>query len=180
MIEFRRVDSERRPELSLLTGEDPKTERPEEAARWVRIYSELVALHEERRSRRDDPVLHLLRERLEEWRARHLVLAGIDFDPYARVLAVAGRTIHMTRREAQLLDWLLDHPGRFFTSRALIDEAWRDAKLAPEQVRTYVVRLRRKLEEVQAPARLVTRARLGYALDVDPGTAPRGRRPPAS
>lgn len=180
MIEFRREDSDERLELSLLTGEDPETERPQEAARWVRIYSELVDLHEERRNRGDEPVLRLLRERLEEWRARLLVLAGIDFDPYARVLTVAGRTIHMTRREAQLLDWLLDHPGRFFTSRALIDEAWQDAKLAPEQVRTYVVRLRRKLEEVKAPARLITRSRLGYALDVDPGAVPRGRRHPAS
>jgi DNA-binding winged helix-turn-helix (wHTH) protein len=179
MIQLRKRDSGEHPELSLLTGEDLDTNRPQEAARWVRIYSELLALNEERgdAGRR---VLELLRGRLEEWRRRHLELAGLEFDPYARILTVAGRALHLTRREAQLMDWLLDHPGQFFTSEALIQEAWEDARLAPEQVRTYVVRLRRKLEEARAPARLVNRARLGYALDVDPAAGSRGRGRPAS
>lgn len=184
MIQSRHDDSEQNPPL--LPGEDPDTDRAREAARWVRIYSELVELHEERRSgahrggRTDRPLVHGLRLRLEEWRHRHLELAGLDFDAYARILTVAGRSQHLTRREAQLLDWLLDHPGEYFTSEALIEEAWQDARLAPEQVRTYVVRLRRKLQDISAPARLVNRSRLGYALDVDPGASPRGRRPRAS
>lgn len=166
----------------LLPGEDLGTDRPQEAARWVRIYSELVALHEERHpsQRGEQRAVADLRDRLEEWRRRHLELAGLDFDSYARIMTVAGRSQHLTRRESQLLDWLLDHPGEYFTSEALIQEAWEDPRLAPEQVRTYVVRLRRKLQEVSAPARLVNRARLGYALDVDPGASPRAHRRPAS
>lgn len=183
MIQFRQHGSEEGTGLSYLAGEDLETDRPQDAARWVRIYSELVALHEDKpRGGRPggDELLHQLRERLEEWRRRHLELAGLDFDPYARILTAGGRSLHLTRRESQLLDWLLDHPGQHFTSEALIQDAWEDVRLAPEQVRTYVVRLRRKLGEVQAPAQLVNRAHHGYALDVDPAALPRGRRRPSS
>jgi DNA-binding response OmpR family regulator len=144
-----------------------------------------VGLHEDRQAGRrgqggNARPLSLLRDRLEEWRARHLELAGIDFDPYGRLLTVGGRSSHLTRREAQLLDWLLDHPGQYFSSDALIQGAWEDSRLAPEQVRTYIVRLRRKLHELRAPASLVNRAHHGYALDVDRGIVPRGNHRPAS
>jgi DNA-binding winged helix-turn-helix (wHTH) protein len=164
-------------------GEDLHTDRPEAAARWVRIYSELVGLHEDRLAEaargqgvQIEAALDQLRARLDDWRQRHLMLAGMDFDPYGRFLTVAGHTIHLTRRETQLLDFLLDRPGQFFTSEVLIREAWEDPRLAPEQVRTYVVRLRRKLQESAAPARLVNKPRLGYALNVEravPSRSPR-------
>ena|SRR5947209_5382693 len=173
-------------ELPFMVGEDLATDRAPEAARWVRIYAELVALHEDRlassRGRAAaelELVLDQLRARLDQWRERHLALAGMDFDPYARLLTIAGRTIHLTRREAQLLDFLLERPGQFFTSEVLIREAWEDERLAPEQVRTYIVRLRRKLEDTVAPARLANKPRLGYALNVEPA-APSGRPRPAS
>lgn len=172
---------------SLVLGEDPDTDRPEEAAHWVRIYSELVALHEERLAREAaasrkavaalKATLEEIHARLEFWRQRHLDLAGIDLDAYARILTAAGRTTRLTRREAQLLEFLMDHPGQYFTSEALIQEAWQDGHLAPEQVRTYVVRLRRKLEAAEVPARLVNRPRVGYSLSVDPGGRPATRRP---
>jgi DNA-binding response OmpR family regulator len=167
-----------------MVGEDLATERAGEAARWVRIYAELVALHEDRLATSTgsqaayiETVLDQLRTRLDEWRQRHLGLAGMDFDPYARVLTIAGRSLHLTRREAQLLDFLLERPGQFFTSEVLIREAWEDERLAPEQVRTYIVRLRRKLDESQAPARLANKPRIGYALNVEPDVPPRRRRP---
>ena len=158
-----------------MVGEDLGTDRAADAARWVRIYSELVALHEDRlasagarKAAEIDQVLDLLRGRLDEWRRRHLALAGMDFDPYARLLTIAGHAIPLTRREAQLLDFMLERPGQFFTSEVLIREAWEDPRLAPEQVRTYVVRLRRKLSQSHAPARLENKPRLGYALSVEP------------
>jgi hypothetical protein len=170
-------------DIPVMVGEDLATERAAEAARWVRIYAELVALHEDRlgistgtEAADIEPVLDQLRARLDEWRQRHLGLAGMDFDPYARVLTIAGRSLHLTRREAQLLDFLLERPGQFFTSEVLIREAWQDERLAPEQVRTYIVRLRRKLDESQAPARLANKPRLGYALNVEPDVLPRRPR----
>jgi DNA-binding winged helix-turn-helix (wHTH) protein len=170
-------------DLASLPGEDLGTERATDAARWVRIYGELLALHEDRLGEREgaetpqvERLLDQLRLRLDEWRGRHLALAGMEFDPYARVLTVAGRTVHLTRREAQLLDFLLERPGQFFTSEALIREAWESERLAPEQVRTYIVRLRRKLEESRAPARLTNKPRSGYSLSLESGVRPARQR----
>ncbi len=182
MVQFQASDRGSGAGLPSLVGEDLETGRPAEAARWVRIYSELVALHEDRLGENPgrapataEAVLDHLRGRLDEWRQRHLELAGMDFDAYARQLSVGGHTVHLTRREAQLLDYMLERPGQFFTSERLIEEAWEEPRLAPEQVRTYVVRLRRKLDASAAPARLVNKPRLGYALNVEP--AARSKRP---
>jgi DNA-binding winged helix-turn-helix (wHTH) protein len=171
-------------ELPYMVGEDFGTASAADAARWVRIYAELVALHEDRLAASRgaeaaglEPLLDRLRARLDDWRQRHLALAGMDFDAYARLLNVGGRTVHLTRREAQLLDFLLERPGQFFTSEVLIRDAWEDERLAPEQVRTYIVRLRRKLEESHAPARLANKPRLGYALNVEPAAQPKRQRP---
>lgn len=171
--------------LSDIVGEDFATENPLDAARWVRIYSELVALHEDQAPREStsagrrqlEGTLHALRSRLEDWRSRHLELAGMDFDPYSRMLTVAGHPYTLTRREAQLLEFLLEHPGQYFTSEVLIREAWSDARLHPEQVRTYIVRLRRKLDESSAPARVVNRPRLGYSLSVERSVLKARQRP---
>jgi len=187
VLQFQATDPAAGRDLALMVGEDLRTVRAADAARWVRIYAELVAMHEDQlaecgggKAAADlDLALEQLRTRLDEWRQRHLELAGMDFDPYARQLSVGGRTIHLTRREAQLLDFMLERPGQFFTSETLIREAWEGRQLAPEQVRTYIVRLRRKLEESSAPAALVNRPRIGYALNVQP--AARSARPrPAS
>lgn len=167
-----------------LDVEEVDVDHPSDAARWVRIYSELVGLHEDRlaregSARRPPPAakarLNELRSRLDSWRQRHLDLAGIDFDSYGRILTAGGRTQRLTKRESQLLDFLMDRPGQYFTADVLIREAWQEARLAPEQVRTYVVRLRRKLAAAQVPAKLDNRQRQGYALIVEPG-ASLGRR----
>ena len=182
MLQFQANRQADGDDLPSMVGEDLGTDRAADAARWVRIYAELVALHEDQlagsrggRPADAEHALDQLRGRLDGWRQRHLGLAGMDFDPYSRLLNVAGRTVHLTRREAQLLDYLLERPGAFFTSEVLIREAWEEERLAPEQVRTYVVRLRRKLQDSNAPARLVNKPRLGYALIVEP--VARSRRP---
>lgn len=184
MLQFKARDGENDGELPLIVGEDLATERPGEAARWVRIYAELVGMQEDRLAHSSgreaaelEMVLDQVRARLDDWRQRHLALAGMDFDPYARILTIGGRSLHLTRREAQLLDFMLERPGQFFTSEVLIREAWEDERLAPEQVRTYIVRLRRKLDESRAPARLANKPRLGYALNVEPAAGSKRQRP---
>lgn len=184
MLRIQQRDINEGAELPPIVGEDLGTERAVDAARWVRIYAELVALHEDRLAETRgaaaaelELVLDEVRSRLDVWRERHLALAGMDFDPYARLLNVAGRAIHLTRREAQLLDFMLERPGQFFTSEVLIRDAWEEQRLAPEQVRTYIVRLRRKLEESRAPAQLVNKPRLGYALNVEPAVPSKRPRP---
>ena len=87
------------------------------------------------------------------------------------VLYGADGAIPLTAREAQLLTFLLHRPDRYFSPSALAAQAWHDPRLAAEQVRSYVVRLRRRLAEARVGCRIDSRRGLGYMLSFEEGRA---------
>jgi DNA-binding response OmpR family regulator len=108
--------------------------------------------------------LRRLQSRLEFWERRLWELAGLDLDIRRRVLTYAGQRLTLTRREAELLSFLARRPGEFFPAAQLVSLAWGAPELSAEQLRTYVVRLRRHLATTGVPARLVSEPRRGYGL----------------
>ncbi len=177
-----------RAEAQLLQGEDPETLHAADARRWIAIYSQLLAFNEELLERLhrevggdagergldvDDRIaegeLTRLRERLAFWQRRHRELAGVDVDETAGVLYGVNGAIPLTVREAQLLTFLLHRPDRYFSPSALAAQAWHDPRLAAEQVRSYVVRLRRRLAEAEVACRIDSRRGLGYRLSFAEG-----------
>jgi len=168
----------------LIEGEPLDSPYAEDAQQWVGIYSELVSFTGRALARQqaqpyssaepewlkagDEAQLrsHLdrLLFRLEFWRRRVHDLAGLQLDLDNRTLAYQGRTAALTRREAQLLSFLAEHPGKFFSASQLIQRAWHSPELSEEELRTYVVRLRRCLRGLGAPCDLINQARQGYAL----------------
>jgi DNA-binding response OmpR family regulator len=176
------VDQER-----LLEGENPQTQHPEDARRWLAVYSELFAYKEgviarthraveqlapeaaAEIERTDLPILFeerdRFRRRLHYWQQRVRQLGGgIDFDHEVRIIRHGGRSIRLSRREAELLTYLLEHPGQSFAPRELASRAWLSPGLSSEQVRNYVVRLRRKLSGTDLPFTLVSEPGTGYCL----------------
>lgn len=173
----------------LLEGERPDTPHVEDVRHWITIYAELLAFSERALARtrqsmaRMSPsarteiaatdermlVQHLarLQRRIAFWRRRLSELGGIDFDPHSRRLAHGGRSLALTRREAELFAYLLAHPNRFFSAEQLVLQAWQAPDLSTEQLRSYVVRLRRHLRALRLPCDLVSEPRQGYALNVD-------------
>lgn len=103
-------------------------------------------------------------QRMELWNRRVLELKGLWLDPSNRVLTHKGREANLTRREFQLLQFLLDHPHRYFTTGQILGQAWSDPALLPEEVRNYVRRLRKTLADLAAPVDLVNKPRRGYSL----------------
>jgi DNA-binding response OmpR family regulator len=172
----------------LLPLENPDSQHVKDARHWMTIYGELVefkvglvhrvrqsvlGLSAEARSEAEQSDIGALTEqkgryqtRLEFWQARYWQLQGLNLDPGMQALRHQGKEVQLTRRECQLLSFLLASPGEWFTSAELAKLAWRNQKLAPEQVRTYISRLRQKLGEVDAPCELATRARRGYGLQI--------------
>jgi DNA-binding response OmpR family regulator len=171
----------------LLEGEDPATAHSEDARRWMSAYTELLAFKEGLLARTRRAVEQLGREsareiantdvsilieerdrfrrRLEFWRRRVRDLGGgIDFDYDVRLIRHQGGAIRLSRREAELLTFLLEHPAQRFAPRALADQAWLAPNLSAEQVRNYVVRLRRKLSGADLPCTLVSEPGTGYSL----------------
>ena len=81
-----------------------------------------------------------------------------------RTIRHRGQAIRLTRREAELLSFLLEHPGQRFAPRELAAKAWLSPTLSSEQVRNYVVRLRRKVSGADLPCTLVSEPGAGYSL----------------
>ena len=75
-----------------------------------------------------------------------------------------GREVALTLREFQLLQFLLDHPHRYFTAAQIMGNAWADPALFPEEVRNYVRRVRKILADLAIPVDLVNKTGRGYSL----------------
>jgi Transcriptional regulatory protein, C terminal len=116
------------------------------------------------------------------WRRRVRDLGGgIDFDSELRIIWHDEGAIRLSRREAELLTFLLQHRGRSFSPRELAAQAWRTPHLSAAQVRNYVVRLRRKLHGAELPRTLICcRSTSGGQCAVQQGCRPQPTWPGGS
>lgn len=172
-----------------LDGEDIGTTHWEDARHWMAVYADLIRfkmglldrvqkelpkLHPEARAAAsiDLKIIEAqmlgYHERLDLWYQRLWDLQGLRLDPVGSLIKHHGRDRKLTKREFQLLEFLIDNPHRFFTATQLLSRAWSDPALYPEEVRNYVRRLRKILIELEVPADLVNRPGRGYSLVVRP------------
>jgi DNA-binding response OmpR family regulator len=171
---------------SFLEGEDPDTAYPQDARHWVAIYRELIAFKSNVLARVQDQVRRLpaasraeataadvplieaqlmrYRRRLEFWYERQWALEGLVIDQATRTIVHRDRSVMLTRREYQLFMTLVSRPSSHTRSTQLLVEAWHDAGLPEETLRTYIVRLRIKLADLGIPVRIDNKPRHGYAL----------------
>lgn len=171
-----------------LEGEDITTEHWEDARHWLSVYADLLefkatllARVERDISKLPGPARHAAavdlaiienqrqgyQERLDLWYQRAWDLQGLWVDPDGRVVRHQGREATLTQREHQLLNFLLDHPHRYFTAAQILEQAWSDPGLFPDAVRNYIHRLRRIMKQLGVPARIVNRPKRGYSLIFD-------------
>ena len=168
-----------------LEGEDLRTTHWEDARHWMSIYADLLHFKlglldrvekdltklqpvAQRAAARDLVIIQRQMQgyqaRLDLWYRRVWELQGLWLDPDGRVIRHQGSEMTLTKREFQLLQFLLDHPHRYFTTTQILGHAWADPALFPEEVRNYVRRLRRILAALKIPADLVNRPGRGYSL----------------
>jgi DNA-binding response OmpR family regulator len=160
------------PDLSELPGEDLTTSALPEVAGWIAIYEELAAVLRSVISRANGATeadqlrrnLAFIEDRLGAWRDRHAELAGVVIDRKDHTLTYGGKSLRLTRREADLLDFLLRHPKRPFTSKQLATLAWQNSRLSDAQVRTYIMRLRSRLREVGLEQVITVARNRGYGV----------------
>jgi len=110
-----------------------------------------------------------IEHRLAAWRDRHAELAGVVIDRKSNTLTYAGKSLRLTRREADLLDFLLRHPRRPFTSKQLATLAWQNSRLSDAQVRTYIMRLRTRMLEVGLGDAITVERNRGYGINAVAG-----------
>jgi DNA-binding response OmpR family regulator len=108
--------------------------------------------------------MHGYEVRLDLWYQRLWELQGLWLDPSGRMVRHQGHEVSLTKREFQLLQFLLSHPHRYFTTSQILGQAWADPALFPEEVRNYVRRLRKILVDLEIPVDLVNKPGRGYSL----------------
>jgi DNA-binding response OmpR family regulator len=170
----------------LLEGENPATMYKQDARHWIAVYRQMISFKDDLLGRiraqvrslpaagRQDVMendvgvleiqLNRYQRRIEFWYTRQWELEGLSVDESARTVAYRDQAIHLTRREYQLFDRLAARSPGYTSATQLLAEAWHDSRLPEETVRTYIVRLRRKLAQLGAPAQIVNRPRRGYSL----------------
>ena len=183
------VTKTKTPAIGPLDGEDLETEHWEDARHWMSIYSDLIQFkvgvldrvrHELSKLppvARDvasedigfiEAQMEGYQARLTLWSRRLWDLQGLVIDPHDRSIQYQGKEIALTHREAELLQFLLDHPHRFYTVEQITTFAWSDRALLPEEVRNYVSRIRRIFARLDVPCDLTNRPGQGYALTFRP------------
>jgi two-component system KDP operon response regulator KdpE len=94
----------------------------------------------------------------------HVESHGMVLDGDTRSLTYATRHVDFTRREWDLLLILFGHVNRYVGAHDILSLGWKTGEHGPEQVRIYVRRLRRKLEPMDLPCRLISQHGKGYSL----------------
>jgi len=179
------VTTPRRPPSGPLEGEDITTSHWEDARHWMSIYDDLLRFKRGLLARveRDlstlSPIaqraaaadLRIIEDQLEGyqgrldlWYQRVWELKGLWLDPENRMVKHQGKEAHLTKREFQLLQFLLDRPHRYFNADQIKDRAWAEPGLFPEEVRNYVRRLRKILSDLEIPVDILNRPQKGYSL----------------
>jgi DNA-binding response OmpR family regulator len=168
-----------------LEGEDIQTTHWEDARHWMSIYADLLefkrgVLDRVRRdvtklpspareaAERDVEIIAIQMEgyqqRLDLWYRRVWDLHGLWLDREGRTIHYGSLTATMPAREFQLFEFLLDHPHRYLSVAQILSDAWARPDLFPEEVRTYVRRLRNRLAELDIPCDIINQPRRGYSL----------------
>jgi DNA-binding response OmpR family regulator len=173
----------------LLEGENPATTYNQDARHWIAVYRQMIAFKDQllgrMRSRvdalppaaRQDVIdndvrvlelqLNRYQRRIDFWYARQWELEGLFIDESTRTIEYREQSIHLTKREYQLFARLAERSPGYTSAEQLLSEAWHDAELPQETVRTYIVRLRRKLAGLGAPVKVANVSRRGYSLVFD-------------
>jgi two-component system KDP operon response regulator KdpE len=91
-------------------------------------------------------------------------MGEIHLDPVKRMVARRGEVIHLTRKEFDILHYLMSRAGRVVTYARLLTAVWgADSRDEVEYLRTFVRQLRRKIEDdPSSPIYLLTDVSVGY------------------
>jgi len=107
--------------------------------------------------------------------ARHVVNIGkLSVDPNRREVRLGSRSIELTAREFDLLDFFARHPGRVFRRADLLDNVWGYGHEGYEHtVNSHINRLRAKIEDNPSkPEMIVTVWGVGYKFAVKEAVGP--------
>ena len=106
----------------------------------------------------------MVQRRIAQYRVRvpgtpvkqKLAVGPLRIDVAKRIARFEDRTLHLTRKEFDLLAYLAARPGRVVSRRELLEEVWRQPSIGEDQtIDVHLYWLRRKLGESAAEPRFL-------------------------
>ena len=96
-----------------------------------------------------------------------LVCGDLKLDKTAHTVTKAGKPLKMTGKEFELLQLLMENPGKTLTKEALFSKVWGSDSFSELQTLTVHIKwLREKIEEdAKKPARILTVWGIGYRFE---------------
>lgn len=93
-------------------------------------------------------------------------------NPESRQVRVAGKDIHLTPKEFDLLAFMARHPNKVLTHRVLLNAVWGGESVQqPEYLRVFINQLRKKVEPGEEPRYILTDPWVGYRFQPEGGEA---------
>jgi DNA-binding response OmpR family regulator len=97
--------------------------------------------------------------------ASELSAPGITYQVETKTVKAGTAVIELSQREAALLEYLLRHPNRTFSAKALLDAVWPlESALSEDTVRSCMRHLRQKLLDACGSPVIATVRRSGYII----------------
>ncbi len=97
------------------------------------------------------------------------VYGNISLDRNACLLRREERKIPMSRLETRLMELFMLNPGIYFTAEKILERVWGyDTEAQAGTVWVYISYLRRKLSELEADVKIISKRNVGYALEAEP------------
>jgi len=99
-----------------------------------------------------------------------VAIGEIEIQPARRIVTKVGQPIHLTRKEYEILYYLMTHAGRAVTYGKLLTSVWgSEYRHEVDYLRTFVRQLRKKIEsDPSNPKYLLTDAYVGYRFAENP------------
>ena len=90
-------------------------------------------------------------------------IGDFHIDLQTRIVSVAGKDVHLTPKEFDLLVYMARHPEKVLTHSVLLKAVWGPQSIQqPEYLRVFINQLRKKIESTDKPQYIVTDPWVGY------------------
>lgn len=111
--------------------------------------------------------LRALVRRDAEQKGKRIVLGPLSYSPAERSATLGARRLDLTRREAAVLEVLIQHQGQYLNKTRLYDSLYGfdDADVGVNAIELYIARLRKKL--AGSAVTISTQRGIGYRIGLD-------------
>lgn len=90
---------------------------------------------------------------------------SLDYQTFS--LVRSGQKVRLLPKEFAILEFLLRHPGQYFTPEQILNHVWgSDSESTIDSLRTCIKRLRQRIDVGDNPAMIVTSRGFGYKLEL--------------